>query len=263
MADSRFFVDVFGEIVDAMRATGSIIASSEVSGIYTLTSANTFNAFESVKIDSIDYLIVSATTTEFVIETTTGLNFTGETWQALAPYYIYGHPLEIANRLLGKDKGKEKKWRKYPLIALFQDFTEDHSDNFIIDYTLPFSIIIAYNTKKTYISEERYTNTFKPILYPLYEDLLTYMTKSPALYENRKDRIEHNKIDRLFWGANGVYGNEGLIFNDNLDAIEVNFDGAEVIKDVMRNCPEKVTTSGLELDEAPDLDYVPDLEEVP
>lgn len=236
MTDRRFFVDVFGDIVDAMRDTGTITASSEVSGVYTLTSANTFNENESVKINDIDYLIVSATSTEFVIEATTGQDFTDETWQALAPYYIYGHPLEIANRLVGKDEGLPSKHQKYPLIALFQDFTESHGDELTIDYSLPFTLIIAYNTINTYTSEERYTNTFKPILYPLYRDLLKYMAKSPVLFENDKDKIDHNKIDRLFWGANGVYGNEGLIFNDNIDAIEVQFDSVEVIKDILEEC---------------------------
>jgi len=33
--------------------------------------------------------------------------------------------------------------------------------------------------------------------------------------------VPHDKIDRLFWGRSGLYGNEGNIFNDHLDAIEI------------------------------------------
>lgn len=235
MTDRRYFVDVFGDIVDAMRATGTITASSEVSGTYTLTSVNSFNAFESVKIDSIDYLIVSATSTEFVIEAATGLDFTGETWQALAPYYIYGHPLEVANRLSIKGKNPKDKFKKYPLIVLYQDFVEDHGDNTIFEYTVSPFVVIVNSTDKTYISEQRYENIFKPILYPLYYNLIDKISKSPDIYENIKKKIEHNKTDRLFWGAASNYGNTGLIFNDNLDAIELEFDSLNINK-VINTC---------------------------
>ena len=35
------------------------------------------------------------------------------------------------------------------------------------------------------------------------------------------DGIEHTKIDRLFWGKEGLYANEGNIFEDFLDCIEI------------------------------------------
>jgi hypothetical protein len=39
---------------------------------------------------------------------------------------------------------------------------------------------------------------------------------------DRLDLFEHQKYDRLYWGKQGLYGNSGNIFNDFIDAIEIN-----------------------------------------
>jgi len=41
-----------------------------------------------------------------------------------APYYYYGHPLEIVNTLMEKDASDIWKLKKYPAIFLFHDFEE-------------------------------------------------------------------------------------------------------------------------------------------
>lgn len=234
MTDRRYFVDVFGDIVDAMRATGTITASSEVSGTYTLTSTNSFNAFESVKIDSIDYLIVSATSTEFVIEAATGLDFTGETWQALAPYYIYGHYREISNRLDLKSKGAVDKFRIWPLVVLILDLKEKHDESHNYDYSLDsISIYIVKPTlDKTATSPTRKETVFEPILYPLYWDLIDAIKSSKAI-SAPDNLLGHDKYDRYGWGNETTYGNDGLIFNKWLDAIQVDTSEIKVYKNTI------------------------------
>jgi hypothetical protein len=177
MADSKYFVDVFGDIVSAVRAE--------------YDEANN-----------------------------------------LEPYYMYGHPREIANRLSLKDKSQVQKFQKYPLIVLLQDFQESHGDtNYNYDYTLPITALIVTKTRPTYTSEERYENTFKPILYPIYELLIEKINISEDIITQSIETIEYTKTDRLFWGAASTYSNEGLIFNDNLDAIELNFTGLQISRD--------------------------------
>jgi len=48
---------------------------------------------------------------------------------ALAPFYMYGHPVEIVNELQKKSKHPTGKINKFPLIALFQDFEERRGEN--------------------------------------------------------------------------------------------------------------------------------------
>lgn len=234
MTDRRFFVDVFDEIVDSMRATGTITNSSEVSGTYTLTSVNSFNALESVKINNVDYLIISATPTQFVIEASTGIDFTGESWKALAPYYIYGHYREIAARLNLKSQGAIDKFRIWPLIVLILDLKEAHDEDYNYDYSITdVSIFIVIPTiDKTATSPERKESIFKPTLYPLYWDLIDKIKEAKDV-SVPTGLFRHDKFDRYGWGNETVYGNNGLIFNEFLDAIQINTSDIKVYKNTI------------------------------
>ncbi|GIV35399.1 MAG: hypothetical protein KatS3mg031_2934 [Chitinophagales bacterium] len=134
------------------------------------------------------------------------------------PYYMYGHRLEIANRLLEKDQDKVQKYQKYPLVALRQDFEEQHS-NGIVTYVL--NLAILEYTDKNYTAEQRYENVFKPILYPLYEGLIIAMRQSGFFWPGFMGIPPHTKIDRPYWGVQFSEKNARNIFNDPLDAIEI------------------------------------------
>jgi len=139
-------------------------------------------------------------------------------------YYEYGHPLEIINTLAEKTQSNVFKYKKYPLIMLFQDLDEEHNK---IGYKIPYTtIIIATPTNPTFKAKQRYDETFIPILYPIYESLIKNLEVSTFIGWDK----EHTKIDRVYWGKNGIYGNTGNIFNDFLDAIEVNFKNLRIIK---------------------------------
>jgi hypothetical protein len=243
MADSRFFVDIMRDIVDSMREFGTIKASSESSSVYTLTytrgqefSTNTLQDDYHVTIDSIDYQISNLTTTTFDITAQTGLDFTGKSWKALEPYYMYGHYVEVANVLRLKDDDPTEKDKKFPLIYLVTDFSEDHSDEVNIDYTVSPTILIICSTDKDYLAEDRYENKFKPILYPYYEILKLKMDKAPGLITVSQNQIEHTKTDRLFWGVSSENGNTSLIFNEYNDAIELNFNDITVATSIFSTC---------------------------
>jgi hypothetical protein len=133
------------------------------------------------------------------------------------PYYLYGHRLEIANRLIEKDKDRVAMLQKYPLVALRQDIEEQYS-NGIVTYTL--NMAILEYTDKNYTAEQRYANVFKPILYPLYELLIKSLRES-FFWPAWQNVPPHTKIDRPFWGVAQQEKNTKPIFNDPLDAIEL------------------------------------------
>lgn len=138
------------------------------------------------------------------------------------PFYMYGHPLEIINILAKKDTNDVHKFNKYPLIALFQDFTETMGANQAIPSAVQdLNIVIAMNTLPDYTAENRYDNTFRTVLYPLYDLLIKHIVKSKWFLNVDPGLVPHNKTDRLYWGRTGLYGNEGNIFNDYIDAIEI------------------------------------------
>jgi len=134
------------------------------------------------------------------------------------PYYMYGHRLEINNRLVAKSKG-DYKYQLYPLIALRMDFEEEVTGG-LWSYNL--NLAILNRTEKHYNAEERYTNVFKPILYPLYEAFMNKLKIAGKFqWEGVQTLPPHTKIDRPYYGTSSEEQNVKNIFSDTLDAIEI------------------------------------------
>lgn len=136
-------------------------------------------------------------------------------------HYLHGHPVEIIETLTQRDKSTKFQFDKYPLVALFQDFPENHNGQLGIDNEATLHIVIAYSSLATYKSPERYAKKFKPVLYPIYLELLKQIVLSSKFLNYGIQTLQHTKIDRLFWGKEGLYGNTGNTFNDMLDCIEI------------------------------------------
>lgn len=137
------------------------------------------------------------------------------------PYYMFGHKLEVARELLIKESNPDEQAKKYPLIILAMDTPEENFGK-MIHYDL--TIAIVDYTKPEYLTEERYTNVFKPILYPLYESFFVELRKSGLFcWPNIGRKPMHTKTDRPYWGV--AYNKAGVnvekVFSDPLDAIEI------------------------------------------
>lgn len=135
-------------------------------------------------------------------------------------HYEHGHPLEIVETLKQKDKSQTYRFQKYPLIALFQDFAEVKGP-IGFEREVNLHLIIAKGTKSEYKAKDRYEHNFKPFLYPVYESFLEEINREKRFQTYGSNRIEHTKWDRLFWGRNGLFGNQSNVFNDFLDVIEI------------------------------------------
>ena len=144
--------------------------------------------------------------------------------KAGSPFYMYGHRQEISNRLSDMDQRPQQKKQKYPLIALNLDIVETVRGD-MTDFKL--NILIATNTSINLNAQERMTQTFKPILYPLYAQFLNAFANAALFqWDDQLDQLwpPHTKVDRPFWGTAGTEGNLKNIFNDPIDAIElINF----------------------------------------
>lgn len=137
----------------------------------------------------------------------------------LAPYYMYGHVTEINQRLLLKDKDMVEKYRKYPLVVLNMDIAEE-SRNGMWHYNL--NIAILNYTDRKLNAEQRMAQVFKPILYPIYDDLMVNLKKVGKFsWKPYTLYPPHTKIDRPFWGNKQGGGNVENILSDPIDAIEI------------------------------------------
>ena len=137
---------------------------------------------------------------------------------AAAINYMHGHPIEITDRLTQMTKDPTVAQGKYPLIALFQDFEESKGGDFI---KVKLNLIIATLTNREMKAPERYTAHFRTLLYPIYDRFIYQISRSQMFQEATERQISHIKIDRLFWGRNGLYGSERNMFNDHIDCIEI------------------------------------------
>lgn len=135
--------------------------------------------------------------------------------------YQHGHLLEIVNNLTEMTQTPDTSQLKYPLVALLQDFDEEKGKGEGTDSSVKLWLIIATLTDNSLKAPERYQQSFKPVLYPIYEELLKQIGKSGFFKETNPDLIKHIKTDRLFWGRNGLLGKQSNVFNDFIDCIEI------------------------------------------
>lgn len=135
--------------------------------------------------------------------------------------FLWGHPLEIANTLLEYTKHKDKKFEKFPLIALYTDINVQvgkYGDYDGVNLT----IIIANATNQKLTSAQREVRNFIPILRPIYGYFIDELERSSVFsIQDPKQDMKHNMIERFFWGKEGIYNNTGNVFNDYIDAIEI------------------------------------------
>lgn len=139
----------------------------------------------------------------------------------ITPHFQFGHPMEILENLRAMTADPKQQDLKYPLFALFADFTEVRGEIPGIDCRVNLHMIIATLTEAQFSTKDRVTVNFQPILYPLYVAFMTSLGKSGYYMLKPSLLIPHKKTDRLFWGKNGLYLATGNVFEDLVDCIEI------------------------------------------
>lgn len=133
-------------------------------------------------------------------------------------YFEHGHPLEVIETMMELAQGDETKFDRYPLIALFQPYEEKYGSDYV---EVSLHLIIAVTTDPNWKAEKRLTENFKPILYPIWQSLFEKISWSNIFNILDPNSIEFTKIDQFAWGNTGLFGTDGNIFNDTIDAIEI------------------------------------------
>ena len=139
-------------------------------------------------------------------------------------YFSYGHYADVIKELQDKDGSITLKGSKYPLIWLVMDYTERKGKSIAEQCELPnLQILIATPTDANKSVIDRMNNNFKPILYPIYNELMLQIANSGFFTQSVVSKIEHDKIDRPYWGGGGNEGSNGSanLFNDYIDAIQI------------------------------------------
>lgn len=146
-----------------------------------------------------------------------------------APFFLFGNIEELNDRLLKKSNDPVERRKKFPLVAMRLVQREKVGDG-MIDYDdINIAIVAASSQAKN--SEQRLADTFKPILFPLY-DLFFESLRVSGHFVWQGTLPSHVKINQYYWGTTS--GNKPKnIFSDPCDAIEIlNLK----IKSTIKNC---------------------------
>jgi len=127
--------------------------------------------------------------------------------------FKYSTPIEWVNELTQLTKSNNIKF-KYP-FCFINSMKVTYNYNTVTINELVFATLSGQN----YTSEQRDMYTMKPILWNLVNILKSSLQDSPLvnLYDVNFDVKPH-----YFYGKSGLYGGVGNVFNDHVDAIEIN-----------------------------------------
>ena len=135
--------------------------------------------------------------------------------------YMFGHPLELRETLREMESGKTTKYKKFPVVMLFADVITAPTSVRGSEYDVVLNIIIAQNTLHSIKAAERITKNFIPILRPIYEELIKQLFRCGYFWIQTPRELQGRQIERLYWGREGIQGNDQNKYEDCIDAIEI------------------------------------------
>ncbi len=139
-----------------------------------------------------------------------------------AVFYSFGTIDELNENLAQLGKTASGQTKKFPLLFLVVDIKEPKG--FVGDYTdLKLRLAIINQTSKTFKAAERLEQNFKPIIMPIYRELLNQITLSGGIFlgASSADQIKHTAIRRYYWGRETASGNTANKLNDYVDGLEI------------------------------------------
>lgn len=138
-------------------------------------------------------------------------------------HYMYGHPKEVIDTLDQYNSSPKKMFDKYPLVAFFLDTDVDRGKEVGIygEYSVHMAIIReCADSNQT--AKERDINNFIPVLTPIYMELMQEIKNRGGIFQlGLQETVPHRATNRYYWGRSGLYGNTANVFNDWVDAIEI------------------------------------------
>lgn len=147
-------------------------------------------------------------------------------------YFMHGHPKEVVSVLQSYTNSPAMKNQKYPLVALFRDIREDLNEQlFGLGSSFKCRFVICTLTTPTLRADDREQKNFKPILIPIFEELIKQISASSFFGCPTVENMKIAKWDRYFWGTQAADKNT---LNDYIDAIEVESISLKLINNI---CP--------------------------
>ena len=143
--------------------------------------------------------------------------------------YQYGYVDELKNTLANYDKSPTYAGLKFPLVYLVQPFTITRGEFRHYGKATGLEIFIINKTQQGIKAEQRMTDNFKPVIYPIYRELISQITKSIAFVDSMPGKVTHRTTDLYYWGET----QQEKMINDVFDCMYIT--GMELT--IKNNCP--------------------------
>jgi len=133
------------------------------------------------------------------------------------PYFVYDTLPKFKERTAATEKGGTLKYRKYPLIYLQLPFAENYDVDYPLLYEATCTMYILNRTTPQPNADRRYDDVFRPVLYPIFENLIKEIEAQKDINSGGKQNpLQFNKTDLMYWGDGAAN-----MSTDIVDAIEI------------------------------------------
>lgn len=129
--------------------------------------------------------------------------------------YQYGYVEELNETLAQWEKDPAKYQVKFPLVWLAEPFDTNASGSNDYDQA-ELTLFIMNSTTAEYKAKDRMEVNFKPVIYPIYEELLNQICLSNAFTEMDPAKVQHRRTNRYYFGEN-----KQSVLNDKVDCMKI------------------------------------------
>lgn len=131
-------------------------------------------------------------------------------------YAHYGYVKELNETLIQYSRSPASYDKKFPLIWLKEPFAIA-AEPLIYGRIEELWMFIMTDTRRDYKSYQRKEKTFKPVLYPIRDELINQMSSRPE-FANYQARTGFKLTDHYYWGEE-----EKSVLNDIVDTVAIRF----------------------------------------
>lgn len=129
--------------------------------------------------------------------------------------YQFGYIEELNETLVQYEADPVKYNKKFPLVWLAEPYTTVRGLPNVFGKAKP-DIFIINSTTIEWKAAERMENNYKPILFPIYRELLVQIFKAEAFSHQSVDSIQHSYTKGYYWGEK-----QQAVLNDAVDCLKI------------------------------------------
>lgn len=131
--------------------------------------------------------------------------------------YQYGYIRELdqtINQMQAADESKSLA--AYPILWLMQPFVIQRGIAGAFGRVSDLRLFIINKTDPNWKAKDRMTNNYKPILYPIYRELINQLANTPEISYKPVETRDHSFSDIYYWGSS-----QESVLTNPVDVIEV------------------------------------------